>query len=150
MIWLNPAEIKFKIAPSRGLQGQAEGNWDIERRVPLPDTVKYRSVVSHFRDGTAWIETELFQDVYYRRLADGESIRGATSLESLAVTYAAQVDSVFESMKSGGFVASRGLPRLLMGRDGDIFIGNQGNHRLAMAHVLGLKSFAGEIVCRHP
>jgi hypothetical protein len=30
-----------------------------------------------------------------------------------------------------------------------VFIGNQGNHRLAMAHVLGLEKFAGEVICRH-
>jgi hypothetical protein len=30
-----------------------------------------------------------------------------------------------------------------------VFIGNQGNHRLAMAQVLGLEQIAGRIVCRH-
>jgi hypothetical protein len=150
VIWLHPAEIRFKIAPSRDLRGDIEGDWDIARRVPLAETVKYQSVVAHVRDGLPWIETALFQDVYSRRLAAGESIRGADTLEGLAIQYAAQVDCVFESMKAGGFTVSKGLPRLLKGRYGDIFIGNQGNHRLAMAHVLGLKSFAGEIVCRHP
>jgi hypothetical protein len=41
------------------------------------------------------------------------------------------------------------LPKLLIGRDGEVFIGNQGNHRLAMAQVLGLPRIAGEVICRH-
>jgi hypothetical protein len=40
------------------------------------------------------------------------------------------------------------LPKLLIGRDGEVFIGNQGNHRLAMAQVLGLPRIAGEVICR--
>jgi hypothetical protein len=52
-------------------------------------------------------------------------------------------------MKRDGFQSKQSrLPRLLVGRDGEVFIGNQGNHRLAMAVVLDIK-IAGEILCRH-
>lgn len=149
MIWVDPAVIAFKIIPQADLRGDVAGDWDIDRRRPLADSVKYRSVVAHFRDGVPWSETDLFSETYSRRLAAGETIRGARSLRDLAKKYEAQVDTIYAAMKRDGFKASRGLPHLLIGRGGEVFIGNQGNHRLAMAHVLGLDRFAGEIVCRH-
>lgn len=149
MIWLDPGVIRFKIIPQADLRGEVAGNWDIERRRPLTESVKYRSVVARFRDGVRWQDTDLFRDTYVRRLAAGESIRGARTLDDLAARYEAQIDPIFAAMKRSGFKVTRGLPHLLIGRGGETFIGNQGNHRLAMARVLGLDRFAGEVVCRH-
>jgi hypothetical protein len=67
----------------------------------------------------------------------------------LLAQYYSRVDGMFEDLKLNGFRSGHPMPKLLIGRDGEVFIGNQGNHRLAMAQVLGLKSFAGEILCRH-
>lgn len=149
MIWIDPTTIRFKIIPQADLRGTVAGDWDIERRRPLTDSVKYRSVVAHFRDGIQWQDTDLFAETYARRLATGERLRGATTLDDLAARYTAQIDPIFASMKRHGFKATNGLPHLIIGR-GEVFIGNQGNHRIAIAHVLGLDRFAGEIVCRHP
>ena len=76
-------------------------------------------------------------------------------MRELLSQYYDRVDGMFEEMKASGFrVIGLGgrrypLPRLLIGRDGEVFIGNQGNHRLAMAKILGLREIAGEVVCRH-
>ena len=75
-------------------------------------------------------------------------------MERLIAQYYTRVDGMFESMKRDGFtirVAGNPvpLPEWLVGRDGDVFIGNQGNHRLAIARVLGLDRIAGRIRCRH-
>ena len=59
-----------------------------------------------------------------------------------------RVDGMFADMKRKGFREDRPLPVFLIGRNGDVFIGNQGNHRLAMAQILGIR-IAGEILCRH-
>jgi hypothetical protein len=70
-------------------------------------------------------------------------------MKGLLAQYYSRVDGLFEAMKRDGFQSKQSrLPRLLVGRDGEVFIGNQGNHRLAMAVVLDIK-IAGEILCRH-
>lgn len=148
--WVDPALIRFKITPHRDLATVEGGDWDRKRRVPLSKTAKYRSIVQHFADGRPWEETELFSDLYRRRFERGEPVRGETTMQGLVAQYYGRVDGLFQAMKRDGFIAhGNPLPRLLIGRGGKVFIGNQGNHRLAMAHVLGLKSIAGEIICRH-
>lgn len=152
-IWIDPAQIKFKISPVHDLHGTVGGDWDRERVHPLAIAVKHRSIAQRYRGGVPWEKTDLFA-VYARRLATGESVRGARTLQELAEQYRTRVDGLFESMKAHGFQLCAGrrvhpLPMLLLGRD-QIFIGNQGNHRLAMAQILGLREFAGRVTCRHP
>lgn len=154
--WLDPAEITFKIAPVDGLIGNIGGEWDIERRHLFTDTAKYRSMVQRYREGRKWIETELFTDAYARRLEREGHIGLNRTLAGLADDYHRRFDTMFEQMQRDGFslTDARGkphaLPSLLIGRAGEVFIGNQGNHRLALAKILGLKQFAGRITCRHP
>lgn len=70
-------------------------------------------------------------------------------MRELLKQYYERVDGMFEDMRQNGFRLGGPLPKLLIGRDGEVFIGNQGNHRLAMAHILKLPKVAGEILCRH-
>lgn len=153
--WLNPASIEYKISPFLDLPTLKGGDWDIERRHPFKSTAKYRAIVQRFTEGRQWIETDLFTDAYRRRLERDGRIGRSRTLDDLAREYERRFDPLFEKLKRDGFRTDNGkgkpyqLPALLMGRDGQVFIGNQGNHRLAMAQVLGLEQFAGRIVCRH-
>jgi hypothetical protein len=147
--WVDPQSIRFKITPHHDLRGEKDGDWDIERRFPVAEAVKHRSIVQRYRDGFPWEATELFADTYARRIKT-ESIRGEATMQDLLRQYYTRVDGMFADLKRNGFRADGPLPKLLIGRDGEIFIGNQGNHRLAMAQVLGLDKFAGEVICRHP
>ena len=70
-------------------------------------------------------------------------------MSELLEQYYTRVDGMFEDLKRKGFQDCHPLPKLLIGRDGEVFIGNQGNHRLAMAQVIGLERIAGEVICRH-
>lgn len=91
----------------------------------------------------------MFTDLYRRRFERGDSIRGETTMKGLLAQYYSSVDGLFEAMKRDGFQSKPSrLPRLLIGRDSEVFIGNQGNHRLAMAVVLNIE-IAGEVICRH-
>jgi hypothetical protein len=122
----------------------------LDRRHDLKDIRKYQSIVERYRDGRPWEETDLFTDIYRRRFESGDTIRGTANMKELLAQYYGRVDALFEAMKLDGFKSKESrLPRLLVGRNGEVFIGNQGNHRLAMAHVLGLTKFAGEVICRH-
>jgi hypothetical protein len=147
--WVDPALIRFKITPHDDLRGEMGGDWDIERRYPLSAAVKHRAILQRYRDGKRWEETDLFADTYRRRFESGETVRGEPTMEALLAQYYSRVDGMFEALKRKGFREDCPLPVFLIGRDGEVFIGNQGNHRLAMAQVLGLERIAGEILCRH-
>jgi hypothetical protein len=148
VIWVNAARIRFKITPHDDLRGTKGGDWDIERRYPLTAAVKHRAIVQRYRDGKRWEETDLFADNYARRIRQ-EPIRGCATMSELLAQYYSRVDGMFEDLKRKGFQDCHPLPKLLIGRDGEVFIGNQGNHRLAMAQVIGLERIAGEVICRH-
>lgn len=153
--WVNPRDIQFKISPFLDLPNVKDGDWDIERRHPFQGTAKYRAVVQRYVGGKEWIETDLFTDAYRRRLEKDGRIGRYRNLRDLAESYRCRFDPLFETLKRDGFRTQgangkrHALPSLLVGRDGEVFIGNQGNHRLAMAQVLGLERIAGRIVCRH-
>lgn len=150
-LWIDPSEIKSKITPLTSLAGVVGGTWDLDRRSPLAVAVKHVSIWQRYRDGRRWEETSLFCDPYTRRIAAGESVRGCQTMGQLLEQYYSRVDGMFESLKRNGFDENAGpLPSLLIGRGSEVFIGNQGNHRLAMAQVLGLERFAGKVICRHP
>jgi len=38
---------------------------------------------------------------------------------------------------------------VLIGRSGEVMLGNQGNHRVAMAKLLGLEKVPCEVIVRH-
>jgi hypothetical protein len=147
--WVDPASIRFKITPHDDLRGTQGGNWDKDRRYPIADAVKHRAIRERYADGKRWEDTDLFRETYARRFAQGGTIRGEATIEGLLAQYYNRVDDLFAAMKRDGFQLGHSLPLLLIGR-GEVFIGNQGNHRLAIAQVLGLKQFAGKVLCRHP
>lgn len=147
--WFDPAAIRFKISPHHDLAPADSSDWDIERRFRIEETVKFRSLMQHYVDGTPWEETDLFTEAYARRFEAGENIRGECNMKDLLSQYYGRVDSLFKSMKRKGFSAKFPLPKILIGRDGEVFMGNQGNHRLAMARVIGIEQIAGEVICQH-
>lgn len=153
--WVDPREIRFKISPHTDLSGTKGGDWDLERRYPLEQATKYKAIFEHFQRGVPWEETKLFTDLYRRRFEKGDNVRDAHSIKELAQQYRDRVDTLHADMKANGFrlYDTKGkvlpLPVLLIGRSGEVFIGNQGNHRLAVAQVVGLERFAGKVICRH-
>lgn len=148
--WVAPGAIRFKISPHCDLKPVQGGDWDRQRRHPLVDAVKHKAIAERYRDGRPWEETSLFRNVYARRLKEGGNVRGCASMRELVDQYYTRVDRMFEDLKRRGFHPNAGpLPVMLIGRTGEVFIGNQGNHRLAMAQVLGLRQIAGRIICRH-
>jgi hypothetical protein len=154
--WVAPGAIEFKISPFLDLHGVRGDDWDLERRYLFANCAKAKAIRARFVDDTPWMETELFADAYKRRLERDGRIGRFRNLADLANDYERRFGKLYEALKRDGFrtEAASGkklsLPAFLIGRDGQVFIGNQGNHRLAMAQVLGLEKIAGRIVCRHP
>ena len=150
-LWTDPRGIRFKISPVADLSGSVRGDWDLDRRFPLDTAVKHVAIAQRYLEGAAWEETALFRVAYAARIERGDSVRGCGTMKALLDQYYTRVDGMFADMKRRGFDAGAGpLPTFLIGRGGEVFIGNQGNHRLAMARVLELDRIAGKVVCRHP
>lgn len=154
-VWLDPKSLEFNISPSHDLSGRVGGDWDLTRRYPLERSAKHRAIVERYIEGKRWEETDLFLDVYARRFEKGDNVRDAGSFKGLVKQYYTRVDGMFESMKKNGFLTKDGLgrdvplPGILVGRGGEMFLDNQGNHRVAMAKVIGLEKIAGRIKCVH-
>lgn len=149
-----PSDIRFKLWLDLDLNGIQGGDWDIERRVIFAGTEKYRSIVQHFIHGRPWIETDLFRHSYAARFKKGGRVRGAKNLEALAFVYEKRVDPMYESLKREGFLSELNgtpvpLPKVHIARDGEIILGNQGNHRLAMAQMLKLSEIIVRVHTRH-
>lgn len=150
-LWTDPRRIRFKISPLEGLIGTVGGDWDLDRRHPIDEAIKHRAIRQRYLEGARWEETDLFRTSYSIRFAVGQSVRGCGTMKELLAQYYGRVDQMFADMARRGFDEKAGpLATLLIGRDGEVFIGNQGNHRLAMARVLQLDRIAGRIVCKHP
>jgi hypothetical protein len=155
-LWLSPVEVEFRISPSADLSGTVGGDWDIDRRRQFAETAKFRAMVQRFIEGADWEETALFADSYKRRMEKDGHIGRHRTIAEVAAHYRQRFDPMFEAFRREGFSLAdhRGkpypLPTLLIGRGGELMIGNQGNHRMALAKVAHLDRIAGRIVCLHP
>jgi hypothetical protein len=122
----------------------------------IADSIKHQSIVQHFEQGIAWEDTLLFRG-YQRRLNAGERIRGCTSVAELKREYESSIDWLYARMKSKGFRVQRRLfrarwrdiPHVHIGRDGTFILGNDGNHRFAIASVLGIERLPFLVYARH-
>jgi hypothetical protein len=71
-------------------------------RLPLATAIKHRSIAQRYRGGVPWEKTDLFR-AYARRLAAGDHVRGARTMEQLLAQYYTRVDGMFADMKARGF-----------------------------------------------
>lgn len=148
MLFVATERLQNKCLNSAGLRGWPGGDWDLHR-VPLKETIKHRSIVAHFVNGVPWIDTPLFRESYSVRFGLGDSPRGARDLEHLAELYEEEIGALFESLKRDGFRTDLSLPAFLIGRKGEVMLGNQGNHRVALAKIIGIDKIPGAIQCQH-
>lgn len=158
VILIAPTEIAYKLRYDLDIYfgDILDGEWDLHRSIDLRDSSKQQSMYERFVLNLPWEETVLFKSVYASRLARGEILRGVDNPRDLALEYGRRVDALFESMKRHGFVAPtdelgrpKTLPHVHIGRDGRFLFGNNGNHRLAIARIIGLKRIPCWVRGRH-
>ena len=156
VIWIRPVDVIYKVACNGTLhRGDVlSGDWDLERR-PLERSAKHSAIAQHFTQGVDWEDTDLFKSVYALRLARGEKPHGARNLADMKHAYE-RYDRLFESMRRNGFLlkidpdgAPVKLPHVHLGRDGEIFLGRDGNHRFAMAKILAIETVPCRVHARH-
>lgn len=113
------------------------GNWHenvIPRNVMLSGSSKINSTIAHLRDGVPWIDTPLFKERYAKVASSEDLARKAKEYD--------RFDQLFEEIKAGGFrVADRRTRPMFVhiGPRGQIYWTSDGNHRFAMAMILGLE-----------
>lgn len=154
LVKVSPFAIQWRLSVDMETTALDHELWSRSERHLVASTEKYQSIVQRYVEGRPWEETSLFQQIYRRRL-EYESVRGCASMEALLAQYYSRVDAMFQHMKANGwqqFVDGRVAPPILvyMGHDNELLMGNQGNHRLAMAQVLKLDYVVAKIVGRHP
>jgi Methyltransferase domain len=143
-----PSAIRRKI--SVDLRGDVDHTaWSTLDRSPIAQTDKYQSIALHFRDRVPWDDTPLFRDNYRRRL-DVETVRGCRTWAELLAYYAGPVERLYADMVTHGFRRDAPPVPVYVADDAEILLGNQGNHRIAMAQLLDLPAVYVDIVGRHP
>lgn len=156
LISVSPFEIRYKLLASTliSTDGSRPKDWDLHR-VDLTETAKYQSVMQRFGEGRRWEDTALFTKQYPLRFGLGDRVRNCRNLQELAAVYYDRYDPLFEHMRDNGYVTRvKGqpvqIPPAYLCRDGELAIGNNGNHRLPMARLLALESVVVELRARHP
>lgn len=155
VIRISPDRLRYKLEDVSDLEAPVwAGDWDRTRLSPLAAADKHRAIVQRYRDGQPWEATDLFRNVYAGRL-EREPVRGCASLEALAAQYYDRVDGLFAHLRRHGFRDRVDgmpvkIPDVYLGRDGEVILGNDGNHRVAMAKLLGLPSILVRVRTRHP
>jgi hypothetical protein len=125
------------------------------KRIPLEQDIKHRSIRQRYVEGRRWEDTDIFRDLYPRRFAvGGVLVRGTATIEELAQQYYGRVDAMFADLKANGFqmtIEGRSvpLPNLHIGHDGEPLMGNNGNHRVAMCKIIGLKKIHARVQSIH-
>jgi hypothetical protein len=150
---VDPANLQFKLTHDDDLDGIVGGDWDIERRVLITETPKFRSILAHFVHGSPWENTELFA-MYAERIARGERVRSCKSMAELKEQYDTKVDAMFRLMRARGFAEKINgrvvpLPHAHIDRAGRVVGGTQGNHRVSIAKILELSEIPVLLRARH-
>lgn len=155
IVKVSPDAIRRKVSADLRSSPVDHATWSTLDRFAIAETDKYCGLVQRFVDGRAWEDTDLFRRIYEVRFARGETVRGCSTLRALLDQYDRRVDALFEDMRANGFrrvVDGRPAPPIpvYLTHDDELILGNQGNHRLAIAKILQLDHVIAEIVGRHP
>jgi hypothetical protein len=149
---VDPALIRWKVSLDLRRDAVSHSAWRELPRQSIAETDKHRSIVARYVDGQRWEDTPLFRNIYRRRIASGDSVRGCTTMTELVSHYDDRVDAMHADMQAKGYrhdVDTDPIP-VYLAHDGEILLGNQGNHRLAMAQLLKVPTIVVEVVGRAP
>ena len=131
-----------------------DGNWDKEVNFRYgDDDIAYRSLCQHFRDGLAWEDTLLFSH-YAQLLTTRSSTKaGCQSVSELKTYYESHIHRLYYELKNNGLRSPTDFEidpiYVYIGRYGDLIYAGNGNHRLLIAKLLGIRKFPVLVRMRH-
>jgi hypothetical protein len=168
---VDPADVRYYNGTLRlnwGLGRVQGGDWDQEEHCHrFRETTLYRSLQQRFEHGHDWEETALYQQAR-ERFERGETVRGYESLQEFRTVRCAYIDDLYRRIEQEGYrpnrvgghqrasdenpfedaYANHLDPIVTIARDGDIYWA-EGNHRFAIADILGLDAVPVYVLCRH-
>ncbi|WP_156001329.1 hypothetical protein [Thioalkalivibrio sp. ALgr3] len=118
------------------------------------DCLKQTAFYERFYVGKSWGETGLFKNYYRKKILLGP-VRGKENLEDLLKFYEGVYESIYEDIKINGVrvpTLSDPEPTFIhvhMGPNGEVIASDNGNHRIAIARQLGLRSIPVKILRLH-
>ena len=122
------------------------GGWDL-RCQPFEEHPTYRFLQAFYRSGFDPAATERYHELLRRARAERADRRGEIQAHEAVAGYFERRRALFESMAHEGYQA--GMARdeigIAIGRDGRLIKTANGNHRMAVAQLLGLASVTVEL-----
>ena len=134
-----------------------DGDWDfqiVSRAERLAKSPKYHAMYQRFVEKRDWAETSIVEEFERLKAKSGEA-RGFVDLDEWIEHYTRTYDSLYESLQRNGILAAGpgqiGISPIYVhiGRAGDFIYTSDGNHRLFMAMVLGIKTIPVRVWIRH-
>jgi len=149
--WLSRNHPEYKRLPKKINVIIFDDFWDHVE--PLTDDYKVRGFHERFVARRAWQDTTLFS--YYKvKLMKGVKVQGCNNMDDLVRLYEERHDTLFERLKKEGIKSARGNYHITpiyvyIHQDGSLVYTSGGNHRLAMAKVLGIEKIPVRVRGRH-
>ncbi|MDP3385833.1 MAG: hypothetical protein Q8S24_01260 [Eubacteriales bacterium] len=156
IIWIDVQAIQKALANEKLRQyaftGIMDGDWDLETRDAISQ--KVIGIEQHYIEGTPWRETALFK-YYEKRFQNELLILRCKDLDELEDKYNTTINALYENIKTGGYRLPTpenpdiGIIYVYIGREGEILFSGNGNHRLAIARILGIDRIPVTVKARH-
>lgn len=167
--WVDPEDIEYLHAGRPKQPGLVlDGDWDTPAK-RFVETAACESIQQRYEDGRDWSETPLYE--YYRERIERGDPSGRVATYAELEAYFTRIDRLYERIKSKGYRSQRDLlaedptaahtanndtihPALNeigvnIYRDGTLAKKTSGNHRLAIARVLGIERVPVVVRTRH-
>jgi hypothetical protein len=135
-----------------------DDDWDLNVKpmsVFFKEDLKFLGIREHFTKNIPWEETVLFKEKYPKQITKENGLYGCQNIDQLAEYYRNTIDPLYKSIEKNGIIIStkndiRVSPIYLhIGRYGDFIFTSDGNHRLSMVKILGIKKIPVRIWWRH-
>ncbi|ETX26800.1 hypothetical protein [Roseivivax isoporae] len=163
-IWIDPRQVDRAYARGgpqvykrRHSGTVADGDWDLSWR-PVDEMTKIRACVRHFVKGESWEETGIFEEMM-RRIDRHGIFDGCRTLDDVRRRYAA-IDRMYDDIartrrlqpvreRPEAFRREHGGILVHIDRDGLPMLAGNGNHRMAIARILGLERIPAQLGAIH-
>ncbi|THE65144.1 hypothetical protein D8Y22_07940 [Salinadaptatus halalkaliphilus] len=124
------------------------GRWDRDTEC-VTGSAKYNAVFDRYEHGCRWEETGIYDEISERAARTG-SYDGCTTRDDIERRYE-RIDALYERIKAEGYEDDGSLDQVCVniGRDGEIMFNGNGNHRLFIAKVLGIREIPVRVLVRH-
>ena len=135
------------------------GDWDIKNIVPVQDYIIYKSLNDMFTHGLPWKNTELYKFIEHPIVSKKNNYMWGCKNINLLNKRGEYLHNLFENIKKNGVLKHEFVKNENDIDDDEIMIGfdrhgtpiaiSQGNHRLAIAKILKIKTVPVKVYVRH-